>query len=42
MVKPQRFTAEFKCEAVRLLDAGGRPASEPETGVSEKPGAEST
>lgn len=28
MVKRQRFTAEFKREAVRLLDAGERPASE--------------
>ena len=28
MVKRQRFTAEFKPEAVRLLDAGERPASE--------------
>jgi transposase len=28
MVKRQRFTAEFKREAVRLLDAGDRPASE--------------
>jgi transposase len=28
MIKRQRFTAEFKREAVRLLDAGERPASE--------------
>ena len=28
MVKRQQFTAEFKREAVRLLDAGERPASE--------------
>ncbi|MDA3914993.1 transposase [Oleiagrimonas sp.] len=28
MVKRRRFTAEFKREAVRLLDAGDRPASE--------------
>jgi transposase len=28
MVKRQRFTAEFKREAVRLLDAGEKPASE--------------
>lgn len=28
MVKRQRFTVEFKREAVRLLDAGERPASE--------------
>lgn len=28
MVNRQRFTAEFKREAVRLLDAGERPASE--------------
>lgn len=28
MVKRQRFTAEFKREEVRLLDAGERPASE--------------
>ena len=28
MAKRQRFTAEFKREAVRLLDAGERPASE--------------
>jgi len=28
MVKYQRFTEEFKREAVRLLDAGDRPASE--------------
>jgi len=28
MVKRQRFTAEFKREAVRLLDAGERPTSE--------------
>lgn len=28
MVKRQRFAAEFKREAVRLLDAGERPASE--------------
>jgi transposase len=28
MVKRRRFMAEFKREAVRLLNAGGRPASE--------------
>ena len=28
MVKRQRFTVDFKREAVRLLDAGERPASE--------------
>lgn len=28
MVKRQQFTVEFKREAVRLLDAGERPASE--------------
>ena len=28
MVKRQQFTAEFKREAVRLLDAGERPGSE--------------
>ena len=28
MVNRQHFTAEFKREAVRLLDAGERPASE--------------
>jgi len=28
MIKRQRFTAEFKREAVRLLDDGERPASE--------------
>jgi len=28
MVEGQRFTAKFKREAVRLLDAGERPASE--------------
>lgn len=28
MVKRQRFTAEFKREAIRLLDAGERSASE--------------
>ena len=27
MVKRQRFNAEFKREAVRLLDAGERPAT---------------
>jgi transposase len=28
MVKRKRFTQEFKLEAVRLLEAGGRPAAE--------------
>ncbi len=28
MVKRRRFTQEFKLEAVRLLEAGGRPAAE--------------
>ncbi len=28
MVKRMRFTQEFKLEAVRLLEAGGRPAAE--------------
>ena len=28
MGKRRRFTQEFKSEAVRLLEAGGRPAAE--------------